>query len=87
MAQLSATPMTQKLRWRCRRGMKELDILFERFLVHTFADLSANDYQILEHLLEQPDQDIYDWVAQRTLPPSRFKPLIARLRETSDRLP
>ena len=47
-----------KLRWRCRRGMKELDLLLERFLAREFEKLNDEQLDILERLLEFPDQDL-----------------------------
>ena len=51
-----------KLQWRCRRGTKELDHIFSRYL--------NNDYEAAPHplqkafvmLLEEQDPDVYDWL-------------------------
>ena len=52
-----------KLRWRCRRGMKELDLLLERFLAQAFDDLNDEQLDLLERLLESPDQDLLGWLS------------------------
>lgn len=57
-----------RLRWRCRRGMKELDVLFERFIERGFANLPDSELPSLATLLEQPDQDIYAWLTAREAP-------------------
>lgn len=44
------------LRWQCRRGMLELDILLNDFINKHEADLSAQDASVLERLLAYPDQ-------------------------------
>ena len=49
-----------RLRWRCRRGMKELDLLLERFLARGFDELNDEQLDLLERLLESPDQDLLD---------------------------
>ena len=78
----------QKLRWRCRRGMKELDVVFERFLSHSFSALSAEERNALSHLLDETDQDLYDWIAGRSSPMKpEFKALITLLQTTSGQLP
>jgi len=48
-----------RLKWGCRRGLLELDIIFERFL-------EKNDPRGLEELLELPDNDLLDIVMGRS---------------------
>jgi antitoxin CptB len=43
----------RRLLWRCRRGMKELDVLLGRFVRATSLD--GRERQLLEGLLEMPD--------------------------------
>ena len=54
--------------WRCRRGMRELDLLLEKFLMSGLTSLGDDDIDRLEHLLEQPDQDILAWLTSATQP-------------------
>jgi antitoxin CptB len=58
-----------RLRWRCRRGMLELDLVFGRFLDTRFAQLSAQQRQALAGLLELPDNDLWDMVLGRRAAP------------------
>ena len=52
-----------RARWRCRRGMKELDVLLERFAARALDDrLDDAELDALERLLGQPDQDIHAWL-------------------------
>ena len=44
-----------RLRWRCRRGMKELDLLLGRWLDRCYAGASAEERLRFKDLLEQPD--------------------------------
>lgn len=46
-----------KLRWKCRKGIRELDILLETFLQSEFDSLSQTNKIIFEELL---DLDTYD---------------------------
>jgi len=48
-----------RLRWGCRRGLLELDIILERFL-------EKDDPRGLEELLELPDNDLLDIVMGRS---------------------
>jgi antitoxin CptB len=45
----------QLLRWRCRRGMKELDLLLERFLQDHYAQAPRERQRAFERLLSLPD--------------------------------
>lgn len=53
----------------CRRGMRELDVLLERFVNDRFDDLSAAERADFVHLLSFPDQDILSWIAGVAQPP------------------
>jgi len=56
----SGTPAGQsftrgRLRWRCRRGMKELDVLLERFAQQLLPQASVADCRVFSELLDLPD--------------------------------
>jgi antitoxin CptB len=50
-----------KLRWRCRRGMKELDLLLERYVEERFAFATAAHQRAFRELLEIQDPVIHGW--------------------------
>jgi antitoxin CptB len=54
----------KKLRWLCRRGMKELDVLLEDFLARHDQNLTAGCWPELESLLAQEDDLLWDWLQQ-----------------------
>jgi antitoxin CptB len=45
----------RRLLWHCRRGMKELDILLERFALEALPHASPQERQAFTELLEHPD--------------------------------
>lgn len=47
-----------RLRWRCRRGLKELDVLLERYLAQRFLKASAEERSRFAALLELPDPEL-----------------------------
>ena len=51
-----------RLRWQCRRGMLELDLLLSSFLDHGFSDLSPAERAAFDRLLAYQDQILYDWL-------------------------
>lgn len=58
----------ERLRWRCRRGMLELDLLLERFLERQFPRLSAPEQAALARLLALPDNELLDCCYGRARP-------------------
>ncbi|MGH8657462.1 MAG: succinate dehydrogenase assembly factor 2 [Gammaproteobacteria bacterium] len=58
----------KRLKWRCRRGVRELDLVLGEFLEKRFGTLSRNEQELFGHLLDQNDQDILAWLAGK-LPP------------------
>ena len=50
----------RRLLWRCRRGMKELDVLLERYVRSQVAQASPQDRATLDQLLELPDPVLAD---------------------------
>ena len=57
----------QKLKWRCRRGIKELDLIFTNFLESHYP-LSVEQTQLTESLLDVNDLDLYDWFTGKSEP-------------------
>jgi len=52
----------KRLRWRCRRGTKELDLLLEHFLEERFEQLDASGRAAFERLLGLEDHYLQDWL-------------------------
>lgn len=52
----------RRLRWLCRRGMKELDVLLERFVDTQAGALAAGAWPELEQLLAEEDDQLWRWV-------------------------
>ncbi len=55
----------QRLRWQCRRGMLELDLVLLAFLEKDYLNLSAADQKLFERLLTYSDQDLYCYLIKR----------------------
>jgi antitoxin CptB len=56
----------QRVRWRCRRGLLELDIVFGRFVETHYAGLSGAERQTFEEFLDMPDNPLWDMISGRT---------------------
>lgn len=68
-----------RLRWRCRRGLLELDVLLRQFLDHRYADLSDSERIAFERLLAEADQSLSDWFSGARPPPDNLKRIISEI--------
>ncbi len=59
-------PGVQKLLWRSRRGMLELDALFRTYLTEQGEQLSEQQRMRFERLLAYQDQDLFDAFTGKT---------------------
>ena len=70
-----------RIRWRCRRGMLENDLVLERFLAARGATLNEAEVDSLDRLLDMTDNDLWDLIAGRTeTGDEMLKPMVDALR-------
>jgi succinate dehydrogenase flavin-adding protein (antitoxin of CptAB toxin-antitoxin module) len=70
-----------RLRWKCRRGLLELDIVLDKFLQDEGETLSEDEVAALGDLLDQHDNDLWDLVIGRSdRVDARLRGILARLR-------
>ena len=75
----------RKLKWLCRRGMKELDILLERFIDNHQESLADGSWPELEALLGTEDDVLWDWFQDSSNPAaSRYQELLDQIRRGPD---
>lgn len=55
----------QRVRWRCRRGLLELDIVLGRFIEAHYAQLTEAERQIFEVFLDMADNPLWDLLSGR----------------------
>jgi len=78
----------ERLRWQCRRGMLELDLLLERFLDSQFEHLLPQAQIDFIHLLQQPDTLLISWMVGSATPDDKgFAQLIAAMRAIPNEKP
>lgn len=51
-----------KTKWKCRRGLRELDLLFRKFSNNHLESLSKLDFDMFNSILDIEDQPIYDFI-------------------------
>ena len=54
-----------RLRWRCRRGLLELDLVLTRFLDNGYADLDVRERKVFVDLLAHADTALWDLMSGR----------------------
>jgi antitoxin CptB len=67
-----------RLRWLCRRGMRELDAVLQSFVQSNLATLDGADLACFERILDLPDPELLAYLTGRSVPAD---PDIARLIE------
>jgi antitoxin CptB len=72
-------PDEGRLRWRCRRGMKELDFLLSRYLDERFRAAPPQEQDAFRRLLESPDPEIYAYCLGQERPPELLAVVIERI--------
>jgi antitoxin CptB len=61
-------PTLAELRWRSRRGTRELDLILLGFLSAGFENLTPQDRRAYARLLDTPDPDLMTWLLGRATP-------------------
>ena len=57
-----------RLRWAIRRGMLELDLVFQPFLENIYPTLPEQDQTLFIQLLECEDQELFKWFLKSEKP-------------------
>ena len=71
-----------RIRWRCRRGMLENDLVLARFLDACGPSLTEEDVAKLDALLDMSDNELWHLIAGRTdADDPALAGFVARLRE------
>ena len=70
----------ERVRWRCRRGLLELDLWLARFADAGLAGLSDEECGDFEALLEEADADLLAWLEGRQTVPADHAAIIERIR-------
>ena len=60
-----------RLRWRSRRGMLELDLLLLPFFDEVYRELEVEQQQTFVDLLEEDDPDLLMWFSRKGVPENK----------------
>ncbi len=71
----------RKLRWRCRRGMRELDQLLERWLDRAWRQSPTAERAVFLQLLDTEDDKLWRWfLGHEACPDVEIAALVERIR-------
>jgi len=69
-----------RLRWQCRRGMLELDLILLQFVEQTYARLPKEEQDLFLQLLQEEDTALWQWVRDpQSCPVLAWQPILAQL--------
>tara|TARA_B100000965_G_scaffold55763_1_gene42319 strand:+ start:879 stop:1130 length:252 start_codon:yes stop_codon:yes gene_type:complete len=73
----------QKLRWKSRKGIRELDILLQSFLDNEFTKLNNSDKKIFEELIEIETYDLLNAITGKSSYDVKYESIIKKLSRLS----
>ena len=68
----------RRLRWRCRRGMRELDRLLERWLEQGWRDSPTHERETFLRLLDSVDDRLWKWFLGHERPEDAAREALGR---------
>ncbi len=75
-----------RVRWLCRRGMKELDLVINRYFESDYDSLTEQEQSEFKDFLNLEDPEIFSWIMGRTTPEKESNAAIVnKLRNTFDK--
>jgi len=73
----------ERARWRCRRGMLELDIVLQRFMEQNYRQLDETELLQFERLLALPDNNLWDLISGKQVNyDTQWRPVLELLQKS-----
>ena len=76
-----------KTKWKCRRGLRELDLLFRKYSENSLESLSEEDFEMFNSILVIEDQPLYDFIFKNESlnSPEKESFILKNIKKFSDR--
>ena len=72
-----------KLRWKSRKGIRELDILLQNYLDTHYSNLDSLDKKLFEEILEIDTNDLLNAISGKSSYNEKYKSIITELSKLS----
>jgi|TARA_B100001939_G_scaffold45908_1_gene35490 antitoxin CptB len=72
-----------KLRWKSRKGIRELDILLQNYLETHYSTLDSLDKKLFEEILEIDTYDLLNAISGKSSYNEKYKSIITELSKLS----
>ncbi len=76
----------KRLRWQCRRGVKELDAVLCAFLDNNYATATANEQRLFTRLLALEDDQLLAYFFVNSLPENNHPPENEELKQFVEKI-
>ena len=72
----------RRLRWKCRRGMRELDQMFDRYLNRAWRQSPTSEREVFLRLLQIEDDKLWHWfMGHEAASDTELDALVQRIRQ------
>ncbi len=72
-----------KLRWKARKGIRELDILLQNYLDTSYTKLNKTDKKLFEEILEIETYDLLNAISGKSGYNEKYETIITQLSKLS----
>ena len=72
-----------KLRWKSRKGIRELDILLQNYLATHYSSLDSLDKKLFEEILEIDTYDLLNAISGKSSYNEKYESIITQLSKLS----
>ena len=69
-----------EVRWKCRKGIREVDILFSKYMEEVYRDLTAEQQKIFIEFIQQDTYEILDILINDKYFDTKFTNLVDALK-------
>jgi len=71
----------ERLRWKCRRGLLELDLILGAFLEQGYDALASPEQEAFDRLLSLPDQQLLACLQGQERPDPELERIVRKIRQ------
>ena len=69
-----------EVRWKCRKGIREVDILFSKYMEEVYRDLTSEQQKIFIEFIQQDTYEILDILVNNKSFDTKFTNLVDALK-------